>query len=169
MPELCTDLGKWKSSAKLFENIFDDTVHPNSPIILEKTSSSSVSILASITSPDSIRKQSQKNAKIKLHWPKRFLCVELDKKSPVAAASLASSGWNEVIGNKKGLFLDYNASGRLLTAAAVLIKKWGRRGQKNIECAGIWGRKLRPWSGVVRPPKTICTWPQYWGQWSITY
>ena len=85
MPELCTDLGKWKSSAKLFENIFDDTVHPNSPIILEKTSSSSVSILASITSPDSIRKQSQKNAKIKLHWPKRFLCVELDKKSPVAA------------------------------------------------------------------------------------
>ena len=79
MPELCTDLGKWKSSAKLFKKIFDDTVHPNSPMILEKTSSS-VSSLASIISPDSIRKQSQKNAKIKLHWPKRFLCVELDKK-----------------------------------------------------------------------------------------
>ena len=55
-------------SLKLFENIFDDTVPPNSPIKLEKaSSSSSVSSLASIISPDSIRKQSQKNAKIKLH------------------------------------------------------------------------------------------------------
>ena len=65
-------------------------------------------------------------------------------KKSLTEASLASSGWNEVIGNKKGLFLDYNTSGRLhtaavATAAAMLIKKWGRRGQKNIEWALAFG------------------------------